>query len=148
MALISIQLETEMKVRISYDGKDSAELIYYYAKAIAAAVDKSTGHGLGFCAESTRNPKKVNTKDGFSGLKLVFCEQLQQIKGVSLAVAQAVARAYPAPAMLYKGFAQQGKHMLRDVEVCRNGRIGKVGPKISELLYVFHTADDGNMLVE
>jgi hypothetical protein len=81
MALISIQLEFDIKLRISYDTKDTAGLIYYYSKAIAAAVDKSSGHGLGFCAESTRNPKKVNTKDGFSGLKLVFLEQLQQIKG-------------------------------------------------------------------
>jgi hypothetical protein len=38
--------------------------------------------------------------------------------------------------------------MLRNVEVHRNGRTGKVGPKISELLYVFFTSDDGDAMVE
>lgn len=149
MALIAIQMEfDDMKVRVSYDVNETASLVYYYSKSVASAIDKTSFFGLGFCPETSRKPQKVQTKNGFAGLKNVWIEQLQQIRGVSEAVAQAIAEAYPSPKALVAGFRERGHHAIRDVRVRRGSSTSNCGPKISELLHTFFTATNGEQLVE
>ena len=149
MALIALQMEfDDMKVRVSYDVNETASLVYYYSKSVASAIDKTSFFGLGFCPEASRKPQKVQTKNGFAGLKNVWIEQLQQIKGVSEAVAQAIAETYPSPKALVAGFQTHGRHALRGVRVRRGSSTSNCGPKISELLHTFFTATDGEQLVE
>lgn len=85
------------------------------------------------------NVIKVKKRDNISP-KICFINQLRQITGVSLRIAQYLAEIYPNMKSFVRAYDEyngDGRHMLKNIEI--DGR--KIGPVVSKRVYEYMIGD-------
>eukprot|EP00040_Diaphanoeca_grandis_P023198 m.125818 g.125818 ORF g.125818 m.125818 type:complete len:686 (+) comp29156_c0_seq1:89-2146(+) len=145
-AMVAIQCETSVMLRITESSKETAAMIHAYSRGVACLPDQQQFTGFGFSPHD-RAPETVD-KNGFKGLKRVWLRHLQQFNGLSEIKAQAIVDTYCSPRRLIAVFTKHGKHAIKDIKVRRGETNRNIGPKVSEVLYKFYTSLDPTALVE
>eukprot|EP00054_Salpingoeca_dolichothecata_P011109 m.61819 g.61819 ORF g.61819 m.61819 type:complete len:171 (+) comp19305_c1_seq1:219-731(+) len=146
-ALIWLQLEGQVFLRLTETTRETTELICLFTKSLAVKPDRQREASFSFCAESARAPKKVNPST-FAGLLAVWQQQLCQMNQLSEPVAKALIERYPSPSALVAAFKAHGVHAVENVPVRRGSSNRRVGPKMSERLHNFFMTTDPDMIFE
>ncbi|NXK09332.1 EME1 endonuclease, partial [Herpetotheres cachinnans] len=147
--LVDLQVCRQAQIRMFESWEELGEFVTMFTKAIAEAPFKQAREtefpfysGPGCCGRA-----KV---DHFrSGLLEVWKKQLEQINRVNLAMAEAIASAYPSPQLLNQAYSrlsseQERENMLVNIPVYYGGGVTStfqpVGPDLSRQIYLQMTS--------
>ncbi|XP_054832033.1 crossover junction endonuclease EME1 [Eublepharis macularius] len=149
-ALVGLQLDTGIQVRVLESWKEFADFASMFTKAVAEAPFKRERDktSFSFCLEGDWIGGIKVDRSG-KGLLQVWKRQLQQFNRVSLEMANAIVAKYPSPLLLVQAYSatsseQDRQNLLAEIPVRRGDGVTattrRVGPELSKRIYLHMTS--------
>nr|XP_013817172.1 PREDICTED: crossover junction endonuclease EME1 [Apteryx mantelli mantelli] len=157
-ALVDLQLQTQVQVRLAESWEELGEFVSMFTKAVAEAPYKREREKTGFSFYLENEwCRGVKVDPSGKGLLEVWKRQIQQFNRVSLEMAEAIVSAYPSPQLLDQAYCkcsseEERENMLANILVRRGDGVTatsrRIGPELSRRVYLQMTSHDPDLCLD